>query len=97
MRVAGKLNEQNELFWFVGFPAILVFEKLIKNYNLEKSRSIMIGNDCISDMGGAKKVGLDALYIHQEISTELEGHELYCNYKIMDGDVTKIKEYLLAH
>lgn len=76
-------------------PGKVFFEKLIKNYNLEKNRSIMIGNDCISDMGGAKKVGLDALYIHQEISTELEGHELYCNYKIMDGDVTKIKEYIL--
>ena len=29
MREAGKLNEQNEVFWFVGFPAVLVFEKLI--------------------------------------------------------------------
>lgn len=76
-------------------PSKVFFDKLIKKYNLEKSRSIMIGNDCISDMGGAKKVGLDALYIHQDISTPLEGHELFCTYKIMDGDVTKIKEYVL--
>lgn len=76
-------------------PSRVFFDKLLKKFNLEKNESIMIGNDCISDMGGAKKAGLDALYIHQEISTPLEGNELYCNYKIMDGDVTKIKEYIL--
>lgn len=76
-------------------PQKTFFEKLFKEYNLKKEESIMIGNDCISDMQGAKSAGIDALYIHQEISTPLEGHELYCNYKIMDGDVTKIKEYIL--
>ena len=76
-------------------PQKTFFEKLFKEYNLTKEESIMIGNDCISDMQGAKSAGIDALYIHQEISTPLEGHELYCNYKIMDGDVTKIKEYIL--
>lgn len=76
-------------------PSRVFFDKLLKKYKLEKDRSIMIGNDCISDMGGAKKVGLDSLYIHQEISTPLEGKELFCNYKIMDGDVTKIKKYVL--
>lgn len=78
-------------------PQKAFFDKLFKTYKLDKSTSIMIGNDCISDMGGAKNAGIDGLYIHQEISTPLEGHELYCNHKIMDGDVTKIKEYLLAH
>ena len=56
----------------------------------------MIGNDCISDMLGAHGAGIDGLYIHQEISTPLEGHELICKHKIMDGDVTKIKKYLLG-
>lgn len=76
-------------------PSKVFFDKLLNTFNLEKEKSIMIGNDCISDMGGAKKAGIDALYIHQEISTPLEGHELFCNYKIMDGDVTKIKSYIL--
>ena len=76
-------------------PSRVFFDKLIRKYQLEKGRSIMIGNDCISDMGGAKNAGIDALYIHQEISTPLEGHELFCNYKIMDGDVSKIKGYVL--
>lgn len=76
-------------------PSKIFFNKLLKEYNLDKSKSIMIGNDCISDMQGAHKVGLDGLYIHQEISTPLEGHELICKYKIMDGDVTKMKDYLI--
>lgn len=77
-------------------PSKIFFDKLFKTYNLKKSESIMIGNDCISDMQGAHNAGVDGLYIHQEISTPLEGKELICNYKIMDGDVTKIKEYLLG-
>ena len=76
-------------------PGRIFFDKLIRAHKLNKKETIMIGNDCISDMQGAKEVGIDSLYIHQEISTPLEGHTLYCNYKIMDGDVTKIKEYVL--
>ena len=76
-------------------PSKEFFKKLFKEYNLDKAESIMIGNDCITDMGGAHSFGIDGLYIHQEISTPLEGHELICNYKIMDGDVTKIKEHIL--
>lgn len=76
-------------------PGKQFFEKLINHYNLDKSKSIMIGNDCISDMQGAHDVGIDSLYIHQEISTPLEGHKLHCNYSVMDGDVTKIKGYVL--
>ena len=77
-------------------PSKIFFDKLFKEYKLDKSKSVMIGNDCISDMQGAHKAGIDSLYIHQEISTPLEGKELICNYKIMDGDVTKIKGYLLG-
>lgn len=76
-------------------PGRHFFQKLIKAQKLNKKETIMIGNDCISDMLVAKGVGVDSLYIHQEISTPLEGHTLYCNYKIMDGDVTKIKKCVL--
>lgn len=76
-------------------PGTRFFKALIKAHNLNRKETIMIGNDCISDMLVAKGVGVDSLYIHQEISTPLEGHTLYCTYKIMDGDVTKIKEHIL--
>lgn len=70
------------------------FEILFDRYGLEKSESIMIGNDYISDIKGAHDFGIDSLYIHQSISPEIEG-ELLSNYKIMNGDVHKMKELLL--
>lgn len=70
------------------------FEILFDRYGLEKNESVMIGNDYISDIKGAHDFGIDSLYIHQSISPEIEG-ELLSNYKIMDGDVHKMKELLL--
>lgn len=73
------------------------FERLIGKYHLDKSESIMIGNDKNSDMMGAYSVGIDGLYIHQEISPPVEDESEICaKWKIMDGDVYKIKEYILA-
>lgn len=76
-------------------PDTAFFDILIERYNLDRSKSVMIGNDCITDMQGAKGAGLDSLYIHQEISTPLKGHTLECTYKVMDGDVTKIQKHLI--
>lgn len=47
------------------------FKTLFDRYGLEKSESIMIGNDYISDIGGAADFGIDSLYIHQSISPKL--------------------------
>lgn len=72
------------------------FEKLLEKYRLDKSECIMIGNDKNSDMLGAKSAGIDGLYIHQEISPPVEDESEICaKWKIMDGDVYKIKEYVL--
>lgn len=65
-------------------------------YGLEKSESIMIGNDYISDIGGAADFGIDSLYIHQSISPEIDG-ELRSTYKVMDGDVYKIKKLIINY
>ena len=54
----------------------------------------MVGNDYISDIQGSKDVGLDSLYIHQSISPEIKG-ELVADYKVMDGNVYKIKELIV--
>ena len=51
----------------------------------------MIGNDYISEIGGAAHFGIDSLYIHQSISPDIEG-ELRSTYTVMDGDVYKIKK-----
>ena len=72
------------------------FKTLFDRYGLEKSESIMIGNDYISDIGGAADFGIDSLYIHQSISPEIDG-ELRSTYKVMDGDVFKIKKLIINH
>ncbi len=78
-------------------PQKAFFDRLIERYNLDREECLMIGNDKISDMLGAKGAGIDALYIHQEISTPVEDEsEVYAKWKIMDGDVYKIKEYVLS-
>lgn len=75
-------------------PDIEFYEALFKKYNLEKDRSIMVGNDYISDIQGAYNFGIKSLYIHQSISPEIKG-ELKADYKIMDGNVYKIKELIV--
>jgi len=77
-------------------PQKAFFDRLIEKYRLDRSECIMIGNDKISDMMGAKEAGIDGLYIHQEISPPVEDESEICaKWKIMDGDVYKIKEYVL--
>lgn len=76
-------------------PDSKYYQILFDRYGLEKSESIMIGNDYLSDIGGAADFGIDSLYIHQSISPEIEG-ELRSNYKVMDGDVFKIKDLVIA-
>ena len=75
-------------------PDVHYYEILFNRYGLKKSESIMIGNDYLADIGGAADFGIDSLYIHQAISPEIAG-ELRSQYKIMDGDVFKIKELIV--
>ena len=70
------------------------YEILLERFSLDASETIMIGNDYIADIKGAKEAGLSALYIHQSISPEIKG-ELLVDFKVMDGDVFKIKELIV--
>ena len=70
------------------------YEIVINKYNLNKKESIMIGNDCITDIKGAYDANLDSLYIHSNISPEVKG-ELLSTYSIMDGDFTKVSKLIL--
>ena len=55
----------------------------------------MIGNDHISDIGGAADFGIDSLYINQSISPDINDDEIRSTYKVMDGDVYKIKKLIV--
>ena len=72
-------------------PQKQFFEMLLDRYHLDPNDCLMIGNDKNSDMKGAESVGIDGLYIHQDISPEVgDESEIHAKWKIMDGDVRKI-------
>lgn len=75
-------------------PDTNYYKTLFERYELDKKESIMIGNDYLSDIGGAADFGIDSLYIHQSISPDIEG-QLRSNYAIMDGNVYKIKKLIV--
>lgn len=75
-------------------PDAHYFDALIDRYGLDKNETIMIGNDYISDIKGAKDAGLKSLYIHQSISPKIKGR-LVADYKVMNGDVFRIKKLVV--
>lgn len=75
-------------------PSPKFYNALLEKYQLNPKESIMIGNDYIADIKGAKEAGLTTLYIHSNISPEIEG-ELLSDYTIMDGNVRLVKNMVL--
>lgn len=75
-------------------PAEAFFRKLLTEYGLEPSESIMIGNDESADIVGALQVGMDALYIHTAISPKEYGR-VEATYRVLDGDFRKIPGLVL--
>lgn len=77
-------------------PNKVFFQRLIERYHLDPAECLMIGNDKNADMHGAKMAGIDGLYIHQDISPSVDSEdEIEAKWKIMDGNVFRIKELVL--
>lgn len=77
-------------------PNRIFFDRLIAKYGLDRSACLMIGNDKDADMRGAKNAGIDGLYIHQDISPDVNSEdEIDAKWKIMDGSVNRIRELVL--
>lgn len=70
------------------------FNILLDKHNLDVKKSLMIGNDMNSDIGGAKSVGLDTMYIHSNISPELKT-EPDADYVLDEMDMKKVKSILI--
>lgn len=76
-------------------PSTSFYQIILDRYKLKKEESIMIGNDAITDIKGSADAGLSSLYIHSNISPDIEG-PLLSDYAVMDGDVSRIKDLILA-
>lgn len=76
-------------------PSPNFYQALIEKHHINKKERIMIGNDPTADIKGAYDVGLASLYIHSNLSPEVDG-ELLSDYSVMDGDVRKVKKMILG-
>lgn len=54
-------------------PDTRFFRLLQERYGLNPAQSIMIGNDEVCDIAGAKGAGMDACYLHSNLSPEYTG------------------------
>lgn len=54
-------------------PSAKFYEALFKKHGLEKTESVMVGNDRFADVQGALDFGLEAVYLDTEQSTPFEG------------------------
>ena len=79
---------------YVSKPDKAFYNIIIDRYSLNKNETVMIGNDCTTDIQGSYNAGLDSLYIHSNISPEIKG-ELKSRFSVMDGDVKKIKDMII--
>lgn len=53
-------------------PDLLFFEKLLSEYQICRETAIMIGNDGVCDISGARQAGLHTLYVRTGISPKEE-------------------------
>lgn len=73
-------------------PDPAFFSKLIDQYHILPERAIMVGNDGVCDIEGAKRTGLSTLYVRTEISPEEETPQ--ADYVLARMDMRKIREIL---
>lgn len=70
-------------------PDVKFYQMLIEKHQLNIEECLMIGNDNTTDIAGAKELGMDSLYIHSNLSPELEG-EPDSTYFLEEMDMKKL-------
>ncbi len=73
-------------------PDSRFFRTLIDRHRIHPEDSIMIGNDGVSDIGGAKSVGLHTLYIRSNISPKEDLPE--ADYVLCRMDLRRVERLL---
>ena len=75
-------------------PDLNFFRKLLDRYEIDPARAVMIGNDGVCDIEGAKKAGLKTVYVRSEISPKEELPE--ADYVLKKMDMERIGEILTS-
>lgn len=74
-------------------PSKSFYSVLFEKFQLKKNDSVMIGNDWISDIEGARNFGIDCVYLHTNISpqdTVIEN--VQADLVIKDGNLVNLKK-----
>lgn len=66
-------------------PNPAFFNAMLRECGFDASECLMVGNDEICDIAGAHRAGMDAFYIHTEISPEYTG-EGRAEYIVLDAE-----------
>jgi len=77
-------------------PDTGIMDALLTKYHLDKSSSIMIGNDRTSDILVAINSGMDSLYMHSNISpaSTPEYNKIKATHEVLDGDFSRIESMI---
>ena len=67
-------------------PDIRFFQTLLESCQLKAGESLMIGNDGICDIAGAKRAGMDAYYVHSNLSPKYAA-DVDADFVQMDMDI----------
>ncbi len=70
------------------------YNKLISKHNIDRETAIMIGNDGVCDIAGAKSAGLHTLYIKSDISPDEPVPD--ADHVLLSPDMAKVAEILLS-
>lgn len=75
-------------------PDLKFFRKLIDTCGIDPERAVMVGNDGICDIEGAKRAGLATVYVHSDISPAEDAPD--ADYVLLQMDMAQIRKILLA-
>lgn len=75
-------------------PSAEFYNTVLDRYKLKKEETVMVGNDQVADIQGAKNAGLAAVYVHTEISPDYVESECPADYKFLDGDIKKVAKLI---
>lgn len=75
-------------------PDLKFFRKLIDTCGIDPERAVMVGNDGICDIEGAKRAGLGTVYVHSDISPAEDASD--ADYVLPQMDMEQIRKILLS-
>lgn len=75
-------------------PDLKLFRKLIDTCGIDPERAVMVGNDGICDIEGAKRAGLGTVYVHSDISPAEDAPD--ADYVLPQMDMEQIRKILLS-